>query len=84
VLIPEAEDVAEIVAETQDLADRRQRILAALEQLPAEQRSVVERMYFDGRTQATIAHETGLPLGTVKSRSLLAMRRLRKELEVDR
>jgi RNA polymerase sigma-70 factor, ECF subfamily len=84
VLIPEAEDVAEIVTETQELAERRQRILAALEQLPAEQRAVVERMYFEGRTQATIAHETGLPLGTVKSRSLLAMRRLRKELEVDR
>ena len=38
-------------------------------------------MYFEGRTQSAIARETGIPLGTVKSRTLLGMRRLRKELE---
>ena len=85
VLIPELEeaDVAESVADSAGVADTRMRIRAALDQLPFEQRDVVERMYFEGRTQATIAVETGLPLGTVKSRSLLAMRRLRKELELD-
>jgi len=83
VLIPEAgePDVAEIVAESDELALRRKRMRAALDQLPKEQRRVLELMYFEGRTQSAIAQETGLPLGTVKSRTLLGMRRLRKELE---
>ncbi len=34
-------------------------------------------MYFDGKTQAQIAAELALPLGTVKGRTLLGMRRLR-------
>jgi RNA polymerase sigma factor (sigma-70 family) len=85
VLIPEAEveDVAETVVESEDQMDRRMRVRAAIERLPEEQRAVVEQMYFQGRTQSAIALETGLPLGTVKSRSLLAMRRLRKELGED-
>jgi RNA polymerase sigma-70 factor (ECF subfamily) len=33
--------------------------------------------YFRGYTQARIAQETGVPLGTVKTRTLAAMRRLR-------
>jgi RNA polymerase sigma-70 factor (ECF subfamily) len=37
-------------------------------------------MYFDGLSQTRIAERTGLPLGTVKSRTLLAMRRLRAAL----
>jgi RNA polymerase sigma-70 factor (ECF subfamily) len=83
VLIPEAgePDVAELVAESDELALRRKRMREALEQLPKEQRRVLELMYFEGRTQVAIAQETGLPLGTVKSRTLLGMRRLRKELE---
>jgi RNA polymerase sigma factor (sigma-70 family) len=83
VLIPEAgePDVAEVVAESDELALRRKRMRAALEQLPKEQRLVLEQMYFEGLTQSAISKETGLPLGTVKSRTLLGMRRLRKELE---
>ena len=42
---------------------------------------MLELMYFEGRTQSAISRETGIPLGTVKSRTLLGMRRLRKELE---
>jgi RNA polymerase sigma-70 factor (ECF subfamily) len=37
-------------------------------------------MYFEGLSQSQIAERTGLPLGTVKSRTLLAMRRLRASL----
>jgi RNA polymerase sigma-70 factor, ECF subfamily len=85
VLIPEVEeaDVADDVAETVDQIGRRKRVRTAIAHLPDEQRAVIELMYFGGRTQAAIALETGLPLGTVKSRSLLAMRRLRKELVED-
>jgi RNA polymerase sigma factor (sigma-70 family) len=81
--IPDADDVAEAVVESDELAEQQRRVRRALEQLPAEQRAVLERMYFEGRTQAAISKETGVPLGTVKSRTLLAMRRLRKELGVD-
>jgi RNA polymerase sigma-70 factor (ECF subfamily) len=38
---------------------------------------VLEMMYYQGKSQSQIAAETGVPLGTVKSRTLLAMRRLR-------
>jgi len=37
-------------------------------------------MYFEGKTQTRIAEELELPLGTVKSRTLLGMRRLRAML----
>jgi RNA polymerase sigma-70 factor (ECF subfamily) len=37
-------------------------------------------MYFDGLSQTQVAERTGTPLGTVKSRALLGMRRMRAEL----
>ena len=55
----------------------------ALAELPDEQRDVIQRMYFDGMSQSQIAERTGLPLGTVKSRTLLAMRRLRASIGED-
>ena len=53
---------------------------AALEDLPHEQKQVIELMYFSGMSQSRIAEDLGLPLGTVKSRTLLGMRRLRAAL----
>lgn len=73
-------DPAEAVAEEVDLIGRRARVRAALEEIPTEQRQVLELMYFEGRTQSRIAEDLELPLGTVKSRTLLAMRRLRAML----
>ena len=53
--------------------------------LPSEQRDVLELMYFGGLSQSQIAEQTGIPLGTVKSRTLLGMRRMRDALaEVER
>jgi RNA polymerase sigma factor (sigma-70 family) len=49
----------------------------ALSDLPVEQRELLEKMYYGGQTQAQIADETGLALGTVKSRLRLGMERLR-------
>jgi len=72
-----AEDVGASVVEELDLAAMRREIRAALDQLPAEQRQVLEMMYFEAKTQSMIAEELKLPLGTVKSRTLLGMRRLR-------
>ena|SRR2546425_7154558 len=71
------EDVGEQVVEETDLAESRVRVREALDEIPPDQRRVLELMYFEGKTQSAVAEELGLPLGTVKSRTLLGMRRLR-------
>ena len=48
--------------------------------MPPDQRTVVELAYFGGYTQAMIAEELGIPVGTVKTRTLAAMRKLRRAL----
>jgi RNA polymerase sigma-70 factor (ECF subfamily) len=83
--IPEAfeeqVDHADEVVEALGLPEERRIVRAAMADLPDEQRRVLEMMYFDGRSQTQIAEATGLPLGTVKSRALLGMRRMRAALE---
>lgn len=49
-----------------------------LRQLTAEQREVLLLAYYGGYTQREIAELTGIPLGTVKSRTLAALRRMRE------
>ena len=73
-------DHADEVAVRLDRPAENLAVQAALADLPAGQRQVLEMMYFDGLSQSRIAERTGLPLGTVKSRTLLAMRRLRTAL----
>lgn len=75
-----AEDPAEAVVEELGAPEERRAVRAALEDLPAAQREVIELMYFGGLSQSTIAERLSLPLGTVKSRTLLGMRRLRTSL----
>jgi RNA polymerase sigma-70 factor (ECF subfamily) len=62
------------------LAERRGRIRRALAMLPGEQRTVIELAFFRGLTQSEISLRTGTPLGTVKTRTLLAMKKLRAAL----
>jgi RNA polymerase sigma-70 factor, ECF subfamily len=62
-------------------SERRDRLQGALAELPPEQRVVLELAYYGGLTQTEIAEETGLPLGTVKTRVLLAMKKLRVNLK---
>jgi RNA polymerase sigma factor (sigma-70 family) len=75
-----ADDPTDDVLSAIDLPRERRLVQTALAGLPDEQRDVIHRMYFDGMSQSQIAERTGLPLGTVKSRTLLAMRRLRSNL----
>lgn len=69
------------VVEDAWLAHRRARVRDVLERLPGEQREVLELAYFSGLTQSRVAEKTGIPLGTVKSRTLTALRTLRTLLD---
>ena len=55
-------------------------VRAALRTLPEEQRQVIALAYLGGYTQCEVAKLTGVPLGTVKSRTFAAIRRLRATL----
>jgi RNA polymerase sigma-70 factor (ECF subfamily) len=65
------------------LQERRNRLRQEMRQLPDEQSQVLEMAFFKGMTQSEISEETGIPLGTVKTRTLLAMKKLRKALSDD-
>ncbi|MCZ2804799.1 sigma-70 family RNA polymerase sigma factor [Modestobacter sp. VKM Ac-2983] len=69
-------DVAELVAGR--MADARVR--TALAELPTVQREALVLAYWGGYTQREIAQRTGAPLGTVKTRMMVGMRRLQNGL----
>ncbi len=59
---------------------RRDRVRAALAGLPDAQRQALGLAYFGGYTQREIAKLTDAPLGTVKTRMLAGMKRMRDVL----
>ena len=61
----------------------RERIMRALETIPANQREVIMLAYFGGLSQSEMAEKLYLPLGTIKTRVRLAMLKLRTVLEND-
>jgi RNA polymerase sigma-70 factor, ECF subfamily len=63
-----------------EASERARDVAAALGNLPAEQREVIELAYFGGLSQSEIAARTSLPLGTVKTRARLALEKLRAPL----
>jgi RNA polymerase sigma-70 factor (ECF subfamily) len=77
------EDHSERVVDEDFVAERRREVRDALADLPAEQRQVLEMAYFRGMTQVRIAEELGIPLGTVKTRTFAALRKLRRALETE-
>jgi len=64
-----------------DMSQREASIRAALRLLPEEQLDLIRLAFFEGLSHGDIASQTGLPLGTVKSRLRLAFSRLRRSLE---
>jgi RNA polymerase sigma-70 factor, ECF subfamily len=68
------------VRDTAEVEETTRLVRSALRELPAEQREVIELAYFEGLSQTEIALRTAQPLGTVKSRSRMAMDKLRDRL----
>jgi RNA polymerase sigma-70 factor, ECF subfamily len=73
----ESEERTDREAERRD--DARQ-VRTALEELPGEQRQVIELAYFGGFTHTQIAEMLSLPTGTVKGRMRLGLSKLRLTL----
>lgn len=85
--LDEHEELASALEDDHDQPDqmawmnaRRQLVREAVIKLPVNQRRVVLLAYFDGLSHAEIAERTGEPLGTVKSRLRLGLRRLESSL----
>lgn len=71
--LPEQEippDTSVSISETQDIVGR------AIKQLPDDQADVIRLSFYSDKAHTTIAEELGIPLGTVKSRMRLAMKKL--------
>jgi RNA polymerase sigma-70 factor, ECF subfamily len=60
---------------------QRDRVREALNTLPQEQLKILELAYFSGYTHVEIADLLGLPLGTVKGRMRLGLKKLRDHFE---
>jgi RNA polymerase sigma factor (sigma-70 family) len=60
-----------------------ERVRAALDVLPPEQRRAIQLAYFGGKTYRQVAETLGIPEGTAKSRLRLALRRIADALEAE-
>ena len=58
-----------------------ERVRAALDLLPSEQRRAIQLAYFGGKTYRQVAEVLGIPEGTAKSRLRLGLRRIAEALE---
>ncbi len=74
---PEAAPMPEAIVTDRDEAVQ---VHAAIAGLPAEQREVVTMAFIEGCTHQEISDRLGVPLGTVKGRARLALKRLRVAL----
>lgn len=75
--LPNQESPEHNPQEFAELSQQRERVQAALAQLPADQRQALALAYFNGYTQRQIAEVLKQPLGTIKTRLRLAMQKLR-------
>jgi RNA polymerase sigma factor (sigma-70 family) len=78
-----ADDRSDDTDVAEDVATRlqRERVRSALGTLPLAQREALVMAYFGAYTQREVSQLTGVPLGTVKTRTLAGLRRLRDALQ---
>jgi len=62
-------------------AVEREQLQSAMDDLPSDQREVIEMAFFKGLTRQEIAKVTGVPLGTVHTRARLGLQKLRTSLQ---
>jgi len=65
-------------------AEERSAVRSALAELPEAQRVALALAYFEGLSQSEIAERLGEPLGTIKTRMQLGMKKLRERLKAFR
>ncbi|PTB88248.1 RNA polymerase subunit sigma, partial [Pseudidiomarina aestuarii] len=60
-----------------------QQLAVYCESLPIAQKEVVELIYIEGKSQQEVADALEIPLGTVKSRTRLALQKLKELIKTD-
>jgi RNA polymerase sigma-70 factor (ECF subfamily) len=78
---PETQEDQGALDDSFERALLRWQVAAALDRLTPEHRQVIRLAHFQGLTLREISERTGIPLGTVKSRTSYALRGLRLALE---
>ncbi|WP_417656671.1 sigma-70 family RNA polymerase sigma factor [Pseudidiomarina aestuarii] len=87
-----ADDLWPVLAETNESLDDDyaldddlllQQLAVYCESLPIAQKEVVELIYIEGKSQQEVADALDIPLGTVKSRTRLALQKLKELIKTD-
>ena len=64
-----------------EATENQEKLSVAISRLPGDQARIVKMSFYEGKAHQEISGELNLPLGTVKSRSRLALAKLRKSVE---
>lgn len=81
--LDEVGDLVDTSSTVEDLAEwqeKKEQIETAVQNLSVEQQKMIQLFYFKGYTHETISSLCDLPLGTVKSRIRLALKKLKTSL----
>jgi RNA polymerase sigma-70 factor (ECF subfamily) len=78
---PDAIDDGTTTVDAAEAAEARVLVSRALAALPAAQREAVELAFYDGLSHSEVAERLGEPLGTIKTRIRMGMKKLRDMLQ---